>query len=72
MTPTEHKLFLIIRERPGLSRLELLVAMYGGNSRGLNVISTTVSKINATISKVGLAIVFRDGGYFLGDKNGLS
>ncbi|MCX7177950.1 MAG: hypothetical protein NTX56_04000 [Proteobacteria bacterium] len=71
MTPKAHKLFLLIRERPGLSRLELLFAMYGDNSRGINVISTHVSGINDIIAKVGLVITFREGGYFLENKNGL-
>lgn len=70
MPPMEHRLFLIIRERPGLSTLELLVALYGDNSRHLNTISVHVNGINKVISRVNRRIIFREGGYYLEELGG--
>ena len=70
MAPIVHKLFLIIREKPGLSKLKLLNELYGDNSRHANTIAVHVNAINRIMDKVGMTVRFRDGGYYLGDTNG--
>ena len=71
MAPIVHKLFLIIREKPGLSRLELLNELYGDNSRHVNIISVHVNAINKTMAKVGMTITSNDGRFYLEHTGGV-